>query len=426
MSDSDRYEATVRDITILYELALSTGRTLDLKDNCRQFIKQLMGCKNIAFCSVLIKDDHLDEHGDANRATVIAAYPERFSLVGYINDLPQYVRPLKENSFAEIGPADPVYHSLTANFGLSGGIYVLFALGQIGLMQFYFNRGDAVLKQQELHQLSGVMEKFAISLQGCLAFRRLIVEIAQRENIEQKLRVSEEKHRRLFETMVQGVIYQNINGQIISANPAAERIIGLTLGEILGRSVFDPALKAIREDGSPLPVDEHPARVALTSDKAVGPEILGILQPSSGKQIWLLVTAIPLFEPGSAEPFQIYITLTDITERRRIEQDYQVLLREMINGFALHEIILDNQKTPVDYRFLAVNPAFERITGLSANEVVGKTVLEVLPTTENEWVITYGRVAITGEPIYVENYFTALDKYFEVTAFSPAPGQFAT
>ncbi len=426
MSNSDRFETTARDIAVLYELALSTGRTLDLKDNCRQFIKRLMGRKNIAFCSVLIRDDQLEEHGDTNRATVIAAYPERLSLAGYINDLQQYISPLKESSVAEIGPDDPAYHSLAVNFGLSSGIYVLYTLGQIGLMLFYFNCGDTVIKQQELHQLGGVIENFVISLQGCLAFRRLNVEIAQREYKEQKLRVSEEKHRRLFETMVQGVIYQDINGQIISANPAAERIIGLTLGEILGRSVFDPALKAIREDGSPLPVDEHPAQVALTSGKAVGSETLGILQPSSGKRIWLLVTAIPLFEPGSTEPFQLYITLTDVTEKHRIEQDYQVLFREMMNGFALHEIILDEREAPVDYRFLAVNPAFEKITGLSAKEVVGKTVFEVLPATENEWVIIYGRVAITGEPIYVENYSAALDKYFEVTAFSPAPGQFAT
>ena len=51
----------------------------------------------------------------------------------------------------------------------------------------------------------------------------------------------------------------------------------------------------------------------------------------------------------------------------------------MINGFALHEIICDPQGKPVDYRFLEINPAFERITGLKASDVVGKTVLEVLP-----------------------------------------------
>ncbi len=112
-------------------------------------------------------------------------------------------------------------------------------------------------------------------------------------------------------------------------------------------------------------------------------------------------------------------------ERRRVERDYQILFREMLDGFAMHEIILDERGRPVDYRFLAVNPAFERLTGLSAETIVGRTVLEALPQTESHWIEAYGRVALTGEPTLFDNYSEALDKHFEVTAFQPAPGQFA-
>lgn len=111
--------------------------------------------------------------------------------------------------------------------------------------------------------------------------------------------------------------------------------------------------------------------------------------------------------------------------QRKIEHDYQTLFREMLEGFALHEIICDTQGQPMDYRFLTVNPAFERITGLKAEQIIGRTVLEVLPATERHWIETYGRVALTGEPSFFESYTQTLDKYFVVTAFQPVPKQFA-
>jgi PAS domain S-box-containing protein len=115
----------------------------------------------------------------------------------------------------------------------------------------------------------------------------------------------------------------------------------------------------------------------------------------------------------------------DITAHRKAEQDYQTLFHEMLDGFSLHEIICDKQGSPVDYRFLAVNPAFERMTGLKADNIEGRTVLEALPGIEQYWIETYGRVALTGEPASFENYSKDLAKYFEVKTFRPAPNQFA-
>jgi len=118
-------------------------------------------------------------------------------------------------------------------------------------------------------------------------------------------------------------------------------------------------------------------------------------------------------------------TYQDISLRRKAERNYQTLFNEMLDGFALHEIICDESGNPVDYRFLNLNPAFERMTGLKAKEVVGRTVLEVLPDIERSWIDTYGKVALTGEPVVFEDYSKVLDKYFEVTAFRPAPNQFS-
>jgi hypothetical protein len=106
-------------------------------------------------------------------------------------------------------------------------------------------------------------------------------------------------------------------------------------------------------------------------------------------------------------------------------EQYQALFSHMLDGFALHEMIWDAAGAPADYRFLAVNPAFERMTGLHAGDILGKTVVEVLPGTERSWIENYGRVASAGEPYRFENYHAGLEKHFEVLAFRPAVGQFA-
>ena len=93
---------------------------------------------------------------------------------------------------------------------------------------------------------------------------------------------------------------------------------------------------------------------------------------------------------------------------------------------ALHEIVCDESGQPVDYRFLAVNPEFERLTGLNRKEVVGRRVLEVIPGTEESWIRRYGQVALSGTPIRFTEYAEQLGKHFEVSAYSPAPMQFAT
>lgn len=111
----------------------------------------------------------------------------------------------------------------------------------------------------------------------------------------------------------------------------------------------------------------------------------------------------------------------EVSERR-----YRRLFSEMSSGFALHEVICDDSGEPCDYRFLDLNPAFEDITGLVARDIVGKTVLEVLPDTEFHWIETYGKVALTGESVHFENYSHEFDRYYDVVAYCPEKGKFAT
>ncbi len=107
------------------------------------------------------------------------------------------------------------------------------------------------------------------------------------------------------------------------------------------------------------------------------------------------------------------------------EEKYRSLFNNMSEGFALHEIILDMDGKLCDYRYLELNDAFERLTGISREKAVGKTVKEVLPDVEPYWVDTYGKVALTGKPVHYENYAAPLERWYETYCYSPQRNQFA-
>jgi len=100
------------------------------------------------------------------------------------------------------------------------------------------------------------------------------------------------------------------------------------------------------------------------------------------------------------------------------------LCEEMLEGLAVHEIICDERGTPYDYRFLVVNPAFERITGFSAYQLVGRTAREIVPGIEEAWIERYGRVALTQESTTFEMKAQSIGATLRVRAFSPQQGYF--
>ena len=107
------------------------------------------------------------------------------------------------------------------------------------------------------------------------------------------------------------------------------------------------------------------------------------------------------------------------------EERYRALFTFMTEGCAVHEIITDADGRPCDYEFLDVNPAFERLTGLKRDDLLGRRVMEVLPNLEASWVERFGRVALTGEPAHFESFAVALERWYDVFAYRTGPRQFA-
>lgn len=196
---------------------------------------------------------------------------------------------------------------------------------------------------------------------------KVAIELAYNKHlVERKLKQSEAKYRSLFETMDQGVIYQDKSGRIISANPAAEKILGRSFEQMRGLSSTDPIWNAIHDDGSDFPGTEHPAIIALKSGKPVRSTLMGLQNHKTGKINWITIEATPVFRESGIEPYQVYTLFKDITDTVNLDAERRRLHSAVEQSSA--SIIITDTEGIIEY----VNPAFQNTTGYSSQEVYGK------------------------------------------------------
>jgi len=221
--------------------------------------------------------------------------------------------------------------------------------------------------------------KIQLDSQGdFLGIHCMLQDITRRRRTEEALRESEEKYRLLFETMSQGVIYQAADGTIISANPAAERILGLSFDQMRGKTSMDPRWKMIREDGSGVQGSDHPAMIALRTGKTVGPVTRGIFHPDKNAHIWLSITAIPLFESEEAKPFQAYATFEDITERKQaLEalQERETFIKSTLDNLPVG-VAINSVDSEVGFTYM--NDNFVSFYRTTREELAGKNFWEAV------------------------------------------------
>ena len=243
-------------------------------------------------------------------------------------------------------------------------------------------------------------------------------DITSRKQAEKQIQFEQNLFREFMETIPALIFFKDLDGRIVRANRALAEYHNTDPQLLIGKSDFDF-------------YPEEAAQDKLREEQQVMKTRQPIQIEELDHDIWRMTTKAPRYNVDGEIIGTFGISL-NITEQKNAQQAveesesrYHDLFENMTSGFALNEMIYDETGNPVNYRFLQINPAFERQTGLSAKNIIGKTVLEVLPGTEPSWIENYGRVVKTGEPIAFENYSKDLDRHYGIRAFCPVPGQFA-
>lgn len=208
---------------------------------------------------------------------------------------------------------------------------VLPGIEQSGLMDIYANVALTGKPKRfeifyEPHKRHYLITAFSPEPQQ---FATVFMDITERIQAEQAVKQSEQEFRSLFNSMTQGILYQDSRGRIISANKAAEHILGLSFDEMKGLSSFDDNWRTIKMNGDPLPGMEHPAMIALRTGRPVEGYAFGVFNPKRNHIVWIDVSAVPLFREGEEEPYQVFTTFLDITDQIRVQQALEERIKEL-------------------------------------------------------------------------------------------------
>jgi PAS domain S-box-containing protein len=163
----------------------------------------------------------------------------------------------------------------------------------------------------------------------------------------------------VFTTVTEGIVLQNVSGEIVECNLAAERILGLTTDQLRGRTSMDPRWQAIHEDGSPLPGNEHPAMVTLRTGRPQRNFVFGIHTPEQAIR-WISVNTEPIFDP-SGKIASVVASFADITQMREQAERLNVIIDASKLGTWDWDILSG---------YLKINPQWAQMLGYELNEIV--------------------------------------------------------
>jgi two-component system cell cycle sensor histidine kinase/response regulator CckA len=184
-------------------------------------------------------------------------------------------------------------------------------------------------------------------------------------------RVSAEIDRRIIDAMPGGMVYVGIDGDVLSANAEALRILGLSYDALTNRYTQDFAPETFHEDGSPFAPADYPVTRALLTGEAQLPETIGTRRPD-GQMSWAIYTAVPVRSPLDGLVTGAVVTFLDMTARRRVEEqlrDSEARLRSIVDSVPAHVLTVD--------RALRVSFANRLTPGLAPESVIGASVLEL-------------------------------------------------
>lgn len=253
-------------------------------------------------------------------------------------------------------------------------------------------------------------------------FPYLLSNALERKEIGRELERERDWLETVLRSITDGVIVTDMEGSVTFMNQEAEILTGWPLSAARGKKLEEI-----------LPIKEGWERsienlVEETLKEEGSWKTLRLKSPAKGEVMVIWSGALI----GGEEKQGVVVVLRDITERYRMEEElrrserrYRLLFNQMLDGFALLEEIYTEEGAPWDFVFLEVNPAFERIVNLSRENIVGLTLQQAFPLLGATYRELLYQVAEKEETATAEMCISSGEKYLEMVAFSPSPGQIA-
>lgn len=313
MANSNKLKETITDITLLYELSLAIGRSLDLKTNCAEFLRALMARKNLSFTSIWIKNKYLPEEESNKGASLVYALPDYRTRENSLSLNHPLFRYLYRKKFISLTSSDANYKKVITEKGIRSGTFAVFSLNELGVMKLFSSTRKERCDDKELNQLGKVIAKFAVSLEGCLAYRQSQRELSERKRMEEKLRKERDFNRSLLQASPIFFVAINGEGQTLMMNEMLLTTLGYKKEEVVGKDylkTFAPKsdwekIKNVYN----LLINQHQPTLnqshILTKD---------------GRELLVEWHGMPMFKKNGEFDFFFGVGI-DITNRHRIEEE---------------------------------------------------------------------------------------------------------
>ena len=238
---------------------------------------------------------------------------------------------------------------------------------------------------QARSQLTGEDEAAAIAQE----FNSLLDILSLRDR---EVRASEERYRSLIENIQIAILIQDARGEILSSNPLARSLLGISEEGPDSPARFDPGLRFLRGDGSECPVAEYPIPLLLSTGKPLRGHLLGVRNPKRAGVAWTLVNAEPEYNDSGGLERGI-VSYVDITEIKKAEQKLRHFAA--IVEYSDDAIIGKD----LDERILSWNRCAERTYGYTSAEAIGQPISILSPPGHEREISSFMERIKRGESV---------------------------